>query len=122
MVTSPAYKKAVQSLWDGRATVTVLDGELNPANGRTEPKERVTASDVPCRISFKTVDNTEPVDEAAKVAQIVTLFIDPAVDIPAGSKITVTQDGVTCDYERSGKPAVYTTHKEIQLVLFKGWA
>ena len=122
MVTSPAYKKAVQSLWDGRATVTVLDGELNPANGRTEPKERVLLKDEPCRISFKTVKNTEPVDGAAQVVQTVTLHIDPAVDIPAGSKITVTQNGVTCDYEQSGKPAVYTTHKEIPLELFKEWA
>ena len=122
MVTAKAYKKAVQSLWDGLATVTVLDGDLNTANGRTQQAERVVLKDVLCRISFKTVKSTELVDRAAQVAQTVTLHIDPAVDIPAGSKITVTQDGVTCDYEQSGKPAVYTAHKEIPLELFKEWA
>lgn len=122
MVVPAAYKKAIQSLWDGRATVTVLDGALNPANGRTEPVERVTAADQPCRIIHNTVKSTEPDNEAALVAQTVTLLIDPSVDIPEGSKITVTQNGVTKDYERSGKPAVYTCHQEIPLELWKGWA
>lgn len=54
--------------------------------------------------------------------QSVTLYIDPSVDIPEGSKVTVTQNGVTRDYERGGTPAVYTTHQEIPLELFEGWA
>ena len=122
VVGSPAHKKAVQSLWVGKATITVLDGVLNPANGRTEPTERVTVSDAPCRISHTTVKSTQPSEEAAAVAQSVTLYIDPSVDIPEGSKITVTQNGVTHDYERSGKPAVYSCHQEVPLELFKEWA
>lgn len=121
MVTD-AYKKAVQSLWKGKATITVLDGVFNPANGRTEPVERVTASDLPCRISFATVKSTEPDEEAARVLQTVTLYIDPSVEIPEGSKITVTQNGVTGDYGRSGKAAVYTCHQEVPLELWEGWA
>ena len=117
-----AYKKAVQGLWDGKAAITVREGELNPANGRTEQVERVTASDLPCRISHTTVKTTEPSEEAAVVAQAVTLYIDPSVDIPEGSKITVTQNGVTRDYERSGTPAVYTVHQEMPLALWEGWA
>lgn len=121
-MVSAAYKKTIQSLWRGRATVTVLDGVLNPANGRTEPQEKVVVADAPCRISYQTVKSTEPQDEAAQVAQSVTLYIDPSVDIAEGSQITVTQNGVTRNYERSGKPAVYSCHQEIPLELFKGWA
>lgn len=121
-MVSAAYKKAVQSMWTGRATVTVLVGKLNPANGRTEPTESVTVSDAPCRISHSTVKSTQPSEEAAAVVQSVTLYIDPSVDIPEGSKVTITQNGVTRDFARSGKPAVYTTHQEISLELFKGWA
>ena len=44
MVVPAAYKKAIQSLWTGLATITVRQGVLNPANGRTEPVEKVTAS------------------------------------------------------------------------------
>lgn len=117
-----AYKKAVQSLWEGRASITVRGGALDERTGRTEPVERVTASNIPCRISFATVKSTEPGEEAARVAQNVTLLIDPSVDIPEGSKITVTQKGVTADYERSGKAAVYTVHQEVPLELWEGWA
>ena len=117
-----AYKKAVQGPWNGKATITVREGELNPANGRTEQMERVTASDLPCRISHTTVKTTESSEEAAVVAQAVTLYIDSSVGIPEGSKITVTQNGVTRDYERSGTPAVYTVHQEVPLALWEGWA
>ena len=121
MVTD-AYRKAIQSLWTGKATITVREGRVNETNGRTEPVERVTASDLACRISFDTVKSTEPGEEAAKVVQTVTLHIDPSVDIPEGSKITVTQNGVTAVYERSGKAAVYTCHQEVPLELWERWA
>jgi hypothetical protein len=117
-----AYKNAVQGLWDGKATVTVLEGEVNPANGRTEQVERVSVQDAPCRVSHNKVKSTDPESEAAQIAQTVTLYIDPSVDIPEGSKITVTQNGVIRDYERSGKPAVYTNHQEVPLELWKEWA
>ena len=122
MVIPKGYKKAIQSLWDGRATITVREGVLDERTGRTEPVERVTASELPCRISFATVKSTEPDEEAARVAQTVTLYIDPSVVIPEGSKITVTQNQVTTDYERSGKAAVYTAHQEVPLELWEGWA
>ena len=112
MVTLERYKAAVQRLWTGKATVTVREGVLNEANGRTEPVERVLVE----------VTTTEPSEEAAKVVQSVTLYIDPSVDIPEGSKITVTQNKVTRDYERSGTPAVYTVHQEVPLELWEGWA
>ncbi len=122
VIDNPAYKKAVQRLWSGKATVIVLVGELDPATGRTEQTERETATAQPCRLSHKTVQTTEPSEEAAKVAQTVTLYIDPSVDIPEGSKIAVTQNGVTRDYARSGRPAVYTYHQEVPLKLWEGWA
>lgn len=122
MVIPKGYNKAIQSLWDGRATITVREGVLDKRTGRTEPVERVTASELPCRISFATVKSTEPDEEAARVAQTVTLYIDPSVVIPEGSKITVTQNQVTADYERSGKGAVYTDHQEVPLELWEGWA
>ena len=74
-MVSAAYKKAVQGMWKGKATVTVLAGALNPANGRTEPTESVTVSDAPCRISHTTIKSTQPSEEAAAVAQSVTLYI-----------------------------------------------
>lgn len=117
-----AYRRAVQSLWEGRAAVTVREGVPDPATGRTEMAERVLAEDLPCRISRKTTQAAEPEEEAARTAQAATLYIDPAMEIPAGSKITVTQNGMTADYGRSGKAAAYSCHQEIPLALWKEWA
>lgn len=122
MMGMAAYKKAVQGLWEGRAAVTVREGVLDERTGRTEPVERVTAWDLPCRVSFAAVKATEPSQQAARAAQTVKLYIDPDLDIPEGSKITVTQKGVTADYARSGKAAVYTCHQEVPLELWEGWA
>lgn len=117
-----AYKKAVQRLWDGRAVIVVRNGVLNPATGRTEPVEQILAENVPCRISYKIVEAAVSEEDAARLLQTVTLFIDSALDIPPGAKITVTQKGVSRDYERSGKAAVYSVHQEIPLKLWKEWA
>lgn len=116
------HRNAIQSLWSGVASVTVCEGVLDPATGRTEPAERVTVEEVPCRVSYRTVKPTAPEAEAAQMVQTVTLYIDPDVDIPEGSKVTVTQHGVTRDYARSGTAAVYSNHQEVPLELFRGWA
>jgi len=122
MVRGVNLAAAVKSLWEGKCTVTVRENKTNEANGRTEAKEVDLCTNEPCRISFDTVQVTEPSNGAAQTKQTVTLFIDPAVSLPAGSKITVTQKGATGVYEQSGVPAVYSTHKEVPLELFKGWA
>lgn len=122
MVRGVNLATAVKSLWEGKCTVTVRENKTNEANGRTEAKEVDLCTNEPCRISFDTVQVTEPSNGAAQTKQTVTLFIDPAVSLPAGSKITVTQKGTTGVYEQSGVPAVYSTHKEVPLELFKGWA
>ena len=116
------YEMALRSLWIGRATVKVWEGTLDPATGRTEPREKVLLREEPCRISFSASPSTEPREGAAAVAQTVTLYIAPDIGIPEGSKITVTQNGVTGEYERSGRAAVYSRHQEITLALWKGWA
>ena len=75
-----------------------------------------------CKLSFVTIKQTLENQNVAEVVQVTKLFISNEVDIPAGSKIRVTQNGKTADYEKSGEPAVYTNHQEITLELFKGWA
>lgn len=123
MVGGKSYATAIKSLWRGKCTVTVRNNDTTDENtGRVAVGEVDTYTDEPCRISFDTVNATQPENNAANIVQSITLFIDRAVAIPEGSKITVTQNGVTAIYEKSGKPAVYSTHQEIPLELFKGWA
>ena len=123
MVGCKNYASAIKSLWQGRCTVTVRNNDATDENtGRVVVRESDTYTDEPCRISFDTVNTTQSENSASNIVQSITLFIDSAVAIPEGSKITVTQNGVTSIYEKSGKPAVYSTHQEIPLELFKGWA
>ena len=123
MVSGKSYAAAIKSLWRGKCTVTVRNNDTTDENtGRVVVGEVDTYTDEPCRISFDTVNATQPENNAANIVQSITLFIDRAVVIPEGSKITVTQNGATAVYEKSGKPAVYSTHQEIPLEIFKGWA
>lgn len=123
MVGGKSYAAAIKSLWRGKCTVTVRNNDTTDENtGRVVVGEVDTYTDEPCRISFDTVNATQPENNAANIVQSITLFIDRAVVIPEGSKITVTQNGATTVYEKSGKPAVYSTHQEIPLEIFKGWA
>ena len=123
MVGGKSYAAAIKSLWRGKCTVTVRNNDTTDENtGRVVEGEVDTYTDEPCRISFDTVSATQTENNAANIVQSITLFIDRAVTVPEGSKITVTQNGVTGVYEKSGKPAIYSTHQEIPLEIFKGWA
>lgn len=123
MVGGKLYASAVKSLWLGKCTVTVHNCDTtDETTGRVVVSEVDTCKDEPCRISFDTVKPTQTENAASAVMQSITLYIDRAVVIPEGSKITVTQNGITNEYEKSGKAGVYSTHQEIPLELFKGWA
>lgn len=115
-------RAALQMLWKGTCTITVREEKQNPINKRTEFDENPVYTDEPCKLSFETITTTAENSNAASVIQKAKLFIAPEISIPAGSKITVTQNGKTADYEKSGEPAMYTNHQEVMLDLFKGWS
>lgn len=120
MVT--ATKKAIESLYKGQCTVYEYQSVKDPITKVTEKQEVPVLTDQPCRLSYKTITSTSSVTVSMTVPQEVKLFIAPEIIIKPGSKITVTQNGVTTAYQGSGKPAVYSNHQEIVLKLFKGWA
>ena len=118
--------EALRSLWSGTCTVIVRQGVQNQLNKRMEFTEKVIYQNVPCKLSFKllykTLLSTGEDSKVAPVKQVAKLFIAADLAIPPGSKITVTQNGKTVDYEKSGQPSFYTNHQEVPLELFKGWA
>lgn len=122
MVNSNLYSNAVKSLWNGKCTITVIKNVTDEATGRTAAKENVLYSDERCRISYGNADVVQSTENAQQAVQRITLFIGVNVLIPDGSKITVTQNGVTGIYVKSGKPAVYSNHQEIPLELKREWA
>lgn len=116
------YKNALEMLWRGLCTIVVREEKQNETNKRTEFEERELYTNQPCKLSFTTIKQTDEYNNVAEVTQIVKLFISNEIDIPAGSKIIVTQNGRTTTYRRSGEPAVYTYHQEVPLELFERWA
>ena len=118
---SQMVRAAIQSLYDGKCTVTVRQ-EYEKDNGATAFREVVLIEDEPCRLSFSNTSSTKDGEVAASVSQVTELFIAPEVDIPPGSKITVIQNGDTVDYTKSGVKAKYETHQQIILELWKRWS
>lgn len=115
------HRKIIEETYVGSCTVREKR-KVSKKNGATGFEEVVTLEEQPCRIIFKSGAAAGKAEPAAPVVQEIRLLIAPEVQIPAGSKITVTQNGETQDYSRSGIPAVYASHQEIQLALFERYA
>lgn len=115
-------RTAIEATYFGTLTVREMQKVKDDATKLTTQKEVVTLENVPCRLSFETLQAAVQSNSAATITQGTKLFLSPDVEIKPGSKLTVTQDGVTTDYVRSGFPAVYPTHQEIMLELFEQYA
>lgn len=74
-----------------------------------------------CKISTTNINVANNANGAPQRAMSVKLFIAPEVAIKPGSKIIVTQNGITTAYKSSGEPGRYTNHQEIMLELFDRW-
>lgn len=116
------HKKAVESLYHGKCSVYEYQNVRDERTKLTGSHPVLVLEGQPCKLSFGTPKAAAKPDPAAAITQEVKLFVSPDVQVRPGSKITVTQDGVTADYTYSGVPAVYPSHQEITLELFGGWA
>lgn len=114
-------RNAIESLYKGTCTVYEYQSVKDPITKITKKQPVAVLTDQPCKLSIKNVTSAK-VDDVATISQAVTLFISPDVTIVPGSKISVTQNGVTTEYQQSGQPGRYSNHQEIALELFKGWA
>lgn len=114
-------RKAIEFLYKGTCTVTIHQ-EYEKDNGSTGFRDVVVLTDEPCHLSVSNKASTTQGEVAASVSQVTELFISPNVNIPPGSKVTVTQNGETIDYTKSGVKAKYDTHQEIILELWERWS
>lgn len=116
-----AARKALESTYEGAATVIEHRKVRNEETKLTGYKDVTVLEGQPCKLSFSKIAAVVQSDSAASAPQTVKLFISPDITIKPGSKITITQNGITTDYTYSGVPAVYATHQEIMLDFFKEW-
>nr|DAQ34738.1 MAG TPA: head closure knob [Caudoviricetes sp.] len=117
-----AARKAIESTYFGVLMVTEMQKVKDERSKLTNDEEVVVLENQPCKLSFEKLQTAIQSDSAATITQGTKLFVSPDISIKAGSKITVSQDDVTTDYTCSGVPAVYPTHQEITLELFKDYA
>lgn len=115
-----SVRKVLERGYTGTFTVTERKKVVR-ADHSTGFAEVQTVTDNPCRLSFTTSPAAGDGDTAT-LTQSVKLFCAPEIIVPEGSRITVTQNGVTEEYARSGMVAMYDTHAEYVLEAFRGWA
>lgn len=113
-------REAIESQYDCECDVIELKPKVK--NNITETIEEIVLNKQKCRISFEDIYVNTETDTESEKKQKIKLFIAPELVIRAGSKIVVTGRGRTTTYKNSGEPAVYSTHQEIILELWKGWA
>lgn len=115
-------REALERLYTGVCTIEVRKRAKNEETKKQEYIEEVIYENVPCRLSHSSNDpsNSRPLPIAE---QVITLFLAPAaeIEVPDGSRITVTQDEITDVFGHSGKPNNFPTHQEITLTTWEGW-
>lgn len=114
-------KKSLEMLFEDKCNVFEYVKEKQ-ANGTTAHKEKLVLADIPCRISFKTVNQTVEGAKSSTPVQSIKLFIPNDINTKDGSKIVITRQGETTAYKNSGVISKYATHNELGLELFKGWS
>ena len=107
-------RESIQSMWTGICNIFGFKNSKNKY-GTVVSEVKELYKNIPCRLSFKNISQTEQTESVAKTSQVVKLFIAPEVYVPPGSIVEVTQNGVTRKYKHSGISAVYTNHQEIIL-------
>lgn len=117
-----AARKAIESTYEGVCSIVEYKAVTDEETKITRQAEVTVLENQPCKLSFEKLNAVVQTETAAAISQGTKLFISPEITIKGGSKIVVVQNGITGEYSASGEPAVYSSHQEIMLELFKGWA
>ncbi len=115
-------KKILQKAYSGKCTIYEYSSVKDSVTKITRSEEHLHAADVPCRLSYSSKTAAKIGGNVTGISQTIKLFLSPDINVKEGSKITVKQDNLTRDYKASGSPAIYPTHQEITLELFKEMA
>lgn len=116
------HRKALEATYDGVCAVYEKESAKDSYTKVTSQKEVAVIRNEPCHLSYSSDSAASGTDTVTNVAQTIKLFLAPEKEIKPGSRIEVTQHGRTENYSQSGKAAVYSTHQEIVLELFRGYA
>ena len=117
-----AARRAQEATYEGICTIYECRDVTDEKTKLSSEEEVAVIEDQPCKLSFEKLNSVVQTETAAVQAQGVKLFLAPEIAVRSNSKIVVTQNGITNEYSASGVPAIYSTHQEITLESFRGWA
>lgn len=116
------HRAVVEARYDGTCQVFSMQPVKNPDTKVTRQAEVLMLKDLPCHLSFSAAPPTAGSGTITTAVQTIKLFLAPEAVIEPGSRIEVVQMGRTESFHQSGKAAVYSSHQEISLELWKGYA
>lgn len=116
------HRKAIEETYDGVCAIYERRPFEDPETLDTVLREVQVVRDIPCHLSYSSAPAATETGTGAALTQTIKLFMAPETEVLPGSRIEVTQQGVTENYSRSGQPAVYFSHQEIELTLWKEYA
>ncbi|WP_342480050.1 ABC transporter ATP-binding protein [Paenibacillus sp. FSL L8-0340] len=111
----PAERAAIESTYEGLATVFEMQNVKDPETGKTRQQPVMVLNEEPCALSQTSLPSSTQTVTVNQVNYDGKLFISPDVIIQPGSRITVTQNGMLFHGEQTGKAFRYPTHQEIKL-------
>lgn len=117
-----AARKALESTYEGECTIIEHRDVKDEVTKLSREERVIVLQGQPCKLSFEKLAAASRTETAAVVSQGVKLFLAPEIRVNSGSRIAVTQNGISNEYCASGEPAVYDTHQEILLELAERWA
>ena len=94
----------------------------DPDTKVTRQEEVLVQEGILCHLSYSSTTPAAGSSTVTAVIQTIKLFLAPEPVIPPGSRIEVTQQGRTENYDQSGQAAVYSSHQEILLELWREYA
>lgn len=111
-----SIRRAIESLYTDTCDIYVSENYVKD-NGATGQRDKLISEGIPCRVSYGSSPANNQTETAATMQQAVKLFIAPEINIPEGCRIRITRQNRVIEYKASGVPALYSTHKEINLDL-----
>lgn len=116
------HRKAIEATYDGTCRIYGMQSVKDPVTKVTRQEEAIVQDGVACHLSYSSTAPAAGSDTVTGVAQTIKLFLAPELVVPPGCRIEVTQQGRTESYAQSGKAAVYSSHQEILLEIWKEYA
>lgn len=115
-MVNEVIKRNFERMYQDTMSVLFIVQETDPLTHRKKSTLVSDMIDIPCRLSFKSRDHSDRTELYDENKMVATLFLDPSIEIKPGSKITVNHMGRIYKFEKSGIPAIYPTHQEIEVV------